>query len=135
MTTILEPEQTADEALQHHVPPDALANKHVRDFFYKAIKECFPDKIYWCNGSEYERQRLIADAVREGVLIELNQEKLPGCYLHRSNPNDVARSEHCTFVCAPSQGMAGPTNNWMESKAAYAKMSDLFDGCMVGRTM
>jgi Rrf2 family protein len=64
----------------------------------------------------------------------LNQEKLPGCYLHRSNPNDVARSEHLTFICTPSQDMAGPTNNWMETKAAYASCGRC-SGCMRGRTM
>src|SRR5437879_13730988 len=73
--------------------------------------------------------------VREGVFIRLNQEKLPGCYLHRSNPNDVARSEHLTFICTPSEEMAGPTNNWMDPKAAYATLRGLFDGSMRGRTM
>ena len=65
----------------------------------------------------------------------LNQEKRPGCYLHRSNPNDVARTEHLTFICTPSQDGAGPTNNWMEPEEAYAKLRPLFDGCMKGRTM
>ena len=69
------------------------------------------------------------------MLIRLNQKKLPGCYLHRSNPNDVARSEQLTFICAASEDLAGPTNNWMETRQAYAKMRGLFAGCMAGRTM
>src|SRR5687767_7630162 len=100
-----------------HVSPNELANEHVRHFVHEALKLCYPDRIYWCNGSDFERQRLTEQAVREGVLIELNQDKLPGCYLHRSNPNDVARSEQCTFVCTSSLDTVGPTNNWMESKS------------------
>src|SRR5881628_3611342 len=73
--------------------------------------------------------------VKDGTFVKLNQDKLPGCFLHRSNPNDVARSEHLTFICTPSQDMAGPTNNWMEPKAAYTKLRGLFHGCMKGRTM
>jgi len=82
-----------------------------------------------------EREGLIKRAVNDGVLIELSQQKLPNCYLHRSNPNDVARSEQCTFICTPGQDMAGPTNNWMEHRSAYAKLRDLFRGSMAGRTM
>ncbi|MGH7214338.1 MAG: phosphoenolpyruvate carboxykinase (GTP), partial [Tepidisphaeraceae bacterium] len=96
---------------------------------------CRPDSIYVCDGSLEERNRLLEQGVADNILIRLNQEKLPGCYLHRSNPNDVARSEHLTFICAPDQDTAGPTNNWIESKAAYAKLRPLFNGCMRGRTM
>ncbi len=94
-----------------------------------------PDRIVWCDGSEEEKKRLTEQAVKEGILIPLNQEKLPGCYLHRSNPNDVARVEHLTFICTPNKTDAGPTNNWMEPEEAYAKLGELFDGCMKGRTM
>src|SRR5262249_40368639 len=69
------------------------------------------------------------------VLIALNQDKLPGCYLHRSNPNDVARTEQNTFICTPTERLAGPTNNWMEPKQTYAKLRALFSGSMRGRTM
>ncbi len=78
---------------------------------------------------------MIEDSVRQGVFIRLNQEKRPGCYLHRSNPNNVARAEQCTFICTPAQDMAGPTNNWMEPKAAYTKLKGLYRNCMKGRTM
>jgi phosphoenolpyruvate carboxykinase (GTP) len=96
---------------------------------------CQPDEVYWCTGSASEKQMLLDRAVSEKVLIKLNQQKLPGCYLHRSNPNDVARSEDKTFICTPSKDMCGPTNNWMEPKAAYAKLKGLFAGSMRGRTM
>ncbi len=94
-----------------------------------------PDRIVWCDGSEGERQRLTKEAVDKGILIPLNPEKRPGCYLHRSNPNDVARTEHLTFVCTRSKEAAGPNNNWMDPKDAYTKLGKLFDGSMKGRTM
>jgi phosphoenolpyruvate carboxykinase (GTP) len=112
-----------------------LANEHVHAFVHHALRLCRPDQVYWCNGTAYEQKQLIAEAVREGILIQLNQEKLPNCYLHRSNTNDVARTEQCTFICTPSQDGSGPTNNWMEPKAAVNKLNVLFDGCMKGRTM
>jgi phosphoenolpyruvate carboxykinase (GTP) len=115
--------------------PELVVNKSVRTWLDECIELCGPDQVYWCNGTSHERQNLINQAVRAGTLIKLNQEKLPGCYLHRSNQNDVARSEHLTFICTPSPDMAGPTNNWMETKAGYAKLRPLFSGCMRGRTM
>ena len=94
-----------------------------------------PDRIYWCDGSEEERQRLTDQAVADGILEPLNPEKRPGCYLARSNPNDVARVEHLTFICTPTKEEAGPTNNWMAPNEAYDKLRGLFDGAMRGRTM
>jgi phosphoenolpyruvate carboxykinase (GTP) len=94
-----------------------------------------PDRVYWCNGSEEERKQLTAEAVKTGVLIELNQEKLPGCYLHRSHPSDVARSEHLTFICSRRKDDCGPTNNWMAPGEAREKVGALFKGAMKGRTM
>jgi phosphoenolpyruvate carboxykinase (GTP) len=96
---------------------------------------CKPDKVVWCDGSEEERVRLTRHAVETGVLIPLNPKKRPGCYLHRSNPNDVARVEHLTFICTPTKDEAGPTNNWMAPDEAYTKLTKLFDGSMKGRTM
>jgi phosphoenolpyruvate carboxykinase (GTP) len=110
-------------------------NEHVLKWVDDCADLCLPDKVVWCDGSLDERRALIEQGVREGIFIELNQQKLPRCYLHRSNPNDVARTEHLTFICTPGPDMAGPTNNWMESKAAYAKLRSLFEGCMRGRTM
>ena len=80
-------------------------------------------------------KRLTKQAVAAGILIELNQEKRPGCYLHRSNPNDVARTEQLTFVCTPNKIDAGPTNNWSEPAETYAKLHGMLDGSMRGRTM
>ncbi len=94
-----------------------------------------PDQIVWCDGSQAEKDRLTKEAVDKGILIPLNPEKRPGCYLHRSNPNDVARTEHLTFVCTRAKDAAGPNNNWMDPKDAYAKLGKLFDGSMKGRTM
>ena len=94
-----------------------------------------PDRIVWCDGSEEEKKRLTDQAVAEKVLEPLNPEKLPGCYLHRSNPNDVARVENLTFICTKTKEEAGPTNNWMDPREAYEKLGKLFDGSMKGRTM
>jgi len=94
-----------------------------------------PDRVVWCDGSEEEKSRLTEEAVRRGILIPLNQKKMPGCYLHRSNPNDVARVEHLTFICTQKKEEAGPTNNWMAPSEAYAKLTQLFQGSMKGRTL
>jgi phosphoenolpyruvate carboxykinase (GTP) len=116
-------------------PKTRTANDYVRAWVEECAQLCKPDKIVWCDGSAEEKQRLIEQGVQDGTFIKLNQEKLPGCYLHRSNQNDVARSEHLTFICGPNEDLAGPTNNFMESKQAYAKLRGLFDGCMRGRTI
>jgi len=94
-----------------------------------------PDRIVVCDGSEAEKDRLIAESLASGELIALNQQKLRGCYLHRSAPHDVARTEHLTFVCTDRQEDAGPNNNWMSPADAKAKLTPLFTGSMKGRTM
>jgi phosphoenolpyruvate carboxykinase (GTP) len=96
---------------------------------------CEPDQVHWCNGSKQERDQMLAEAVRQGVLIKLNQDKLPGCYYHRSNPNDVARVEQATFICTVEKEEAGPNNNWMAPKEMYAKLRGYCKGAMRGRTM
>ena len=96
---------------------------------------CEPDAIHWCDGSEKEKEHLTQQAVDAGILIKLNQEKLPGCYYHRSNPNDVARVEECTFICTRTPDAAGPTNHWMAPAAMYEKLYGLCRGAMKGRTM
>ena len=78
-------------------------NKTVLAWVEKQAQLCKPDRIFWCDGSETEKQLLTDQAVAEGVLIKLNQEKLPGCYYHRSNPNDVARVEQCTYICTETE--------------------------------
>ncbi|GAC1354038.1 MAG: hypothetical protein NVSMB47_07180 [Polyangiales bacterium] len=94
-----------------------------------------PDQVLWLDGSEAEKRRLIEHALATGVLTELDQKKLPGCYYHRSHPGDVARVEHLTFICTPTKEEAGPTNNWMSPEEAYGKLGKLYDGSMKGRTM
>ena len=94
-----------------------------------------PAKIVWCDGSEAENERLTADMLRDGTFVELNQKTFPNCHLHRSNPNDVARTEQLTFICTQKKEDAGPTNNWMAPVEAKDKLRPLFDGSMKGRTM
>ncbi len=111
------------------------SNAHLLKWVGEMVALCKPDKVVWCDGSEEEKKRLTDLAVQEKVLEPLNQQKLPGCYLHRSNPNDVARVEQLTFICTPTKDEAGPTNNWMAPAEAYAKLEKLYDGSMRGRTM
>jgi len=101
----------------------------------KAEALCRPDRIFWCNGSDAEKEFLIGEAVRQGVLMPLNREKWPGCYYHRSNPNDVARVEQFTYICTPLEEEAGPTNNWAPPAEMYSKLYKMAEGSMRGRTM
>jgi phosphoenolpyruvate carboxykinase (GTP) len=94
-----------------------------------------PQNVYWCDGSAAENERLIREMLASGTLISLNQQKYPGCYLHRSDPSDVARTEHLTFICSRQKDDTGPTNNWMDPRAAKEKVGALYRGCMQGRTM
>ncbi|MBE7092406.1 MAG: phosphoenolpyruvate carboxykinase (GTP) [Clostridiales bacterium] len=94
-----------------------------------------PENIMWIDGSHEQLEALRKEALATGELIKLNEEKLPGCYLHRSALNDVARVEQRTFICTSTEEGAGPTNNWMAPSEAYAKLGSLFDGAMKGRTM
>jgi phosphoenolpyruvate carboxykinase (GTP) len=120
-------QQPAETSLTNHAD--------VRAWVAEMAALCEPDRVYWCDGSEEERARLTKQAVADGVLIELNQQKLPGCYYHRSNPNDVARVEECTFICTPTEDEAGPTNHWMAPAAMYEKLYGLCRGAMRGRTL
>jgi phosphoenolpyruvate carboxykinase (GTP) len=94
-----------------------------------------PDRVHWCDGSDEEYHKLVEGMVRDGTLIRLNQKSYPGCYLHRSNPSDVARTEHLTFICTSRKEDAGPTNNWMAPKEAKERVGKLFEGSMKGRTL
>ena len=111
------------------------ANRAVLDWVHQVESLTDPKNIFWCDGSEAENDYLLGEAVRQGVLIKLNQEKDPGCYLHRSNPNDVARVEQFTLICTPTKEEAGPTNNWAEPAATYSKLHGMLKGAMRGRTM
>ena len=94
-----------------------------------------PDHVVWIDGSEEQLDQLRAQAVSTGEMIKLNEEKLPGCYLHRTAVNDVARVEHRTFICSRKEEDAGPTNNWMDPKKAYDMLYDIAKGSYAGRTM
>ncbi len=96
---------------------------------------CQPDRIVWCDGSDEERERLEGEAFATGELIQLNQEKLPGCVYHRTSVDDVARTEHLTFICTSRREDAGPTNNWMSPAEGYERAGAIFRGSMRGRTM
>src|SRR4051794_12885762 len=94
MTTNRDLQSNAGDGAARQHPQ--LANAHAQKWIDNCIELCKPDKVYYCNGSPEERKALYAQGVKEGILVELNQQKLPGSYYHRSNPNDVARSEHLT---------------------------------------
>ena len=94
-----------------------------------------PDRIVYCDGSEAENRRILDEMLRGSDSVTLNEKTYPNCYLHRSSPNDVARTEHLTFICAPDKDDVGPTNNWMDPEAAKFKIGALLDGAMRGRTM
>ena len=110
-------------------------NKNVLAWIEEAVALCKPDKIVWLDGSDSQADVLRQEALASGELLKLNQEKLPGCVLHRSDVNDVARVEDRTFICCHNEINAGPTNNWWDPKDAYPKLKALYDGCMKGRTM
>ncbi len=94
-----------------------------------------PDRVVYCDGSQAEYQRMIELMLGAGDTFALNEKIYPNCHLHRSSVNDVARTEHLTFICTPDKDDAGPTNNWMDPGAAKHKVGALFDGAMRGRTM
>src|SRR5262249_18997241 len=110
-------------------------NRKVQSWIEEQAKLCQPDQIFWCDGSAAEKDFLTRCAVAQGILIQLNQENLPGCYYHRSNPNDVARVEQCTYLCTENQDDAGPTNNWAAPAEMYQKLYGMARGGMRGRTM
>jgi phosphoenolpyruvate carboxykinase (GTP) len=101
----------------------------------EAVKLTKPERVVYCDGSEAEYQRMIAEMLRAGDSSTLNEKTYPNCHLHRSSPNDVARTEHLTFICTTDKEDAGPTNNWMDPGGAKHKVGALLDGAMRGRTM
>ena len=110
-------------------------NAAVKDFVAQMAALCEPKEIYWCDGSQAENERLIAEMVSQGKLIKLNEKLRPNSYLARSEATDVARVEECTYICSISKEEAGPTNNWMDPAQAKSLLTGHFKGSMRGRTM
>lgn len=112
-----------------------IENKKLQNWVKEMADMCQPDKIYWCDGSTEENDRLLQEMVDSGMAIRLNQKKRPGCYLFRSDPSDVARVEDRTFIASKKKEDAGPTNNWVDPDELKATMKALYKGSMKGRTM
>ena len=110
-------------------------NKYVLDWIKEMADMTKPDRIVWIDGSEEQAEALRAEAVASGELIKLNEDLLPGCYLHRTAINDVARVEARTFICTPTKEEAGNINNWVEPNEMYARLKKLYTGSMKGKTM
>ena len=114
---------------------EPTSNRKLIEWINECAALCQPDQIVWIDASTEQRDQLRAQAIAAGELIELNQVKMPGCYLHRTDLNDVARTEHLTYICTPAKDDAGPTNNWMSPEEGYRRAADIFRGSMKGRTM
>ena len=110
-------------------------NKSILDWVQTRIDLLQPDKVVWIDGSKEQIQALKDEAVSTGEFIKLNEEKLPDCYFHRTNPNDVARVEDRTFICTPTKEEAGPLNNWMDPDECYKTLDDIIRGSYKGKTM
>jgi phosphoenolpyruvate carboxykinase (GTP) len=113
----------------------AALNLDVANWVREVAALTQPDRIHWCDGSDAEFQQLERELVAKKELNPLNPASFPGCYLYRSDPSDVARVEHLTFVCTKNKDDAGPNNHWMAPNDAHQKMDALFAGCMKGRTL
>ncbi len=121
-------------------PPSGIGDKKptnqaVLDWVQDVAKLTTPDNIFWCDGSEKENDYLLGEAQKQGVVLKLNEQKVPRSYLHRSNTNDVARVEQFTLICTPTKEEAGPTNHWAEPSETYTKLNGMLKGAMKGRTM
>ncbi|MDD5449587.1 MAG: phosphoenolpyruvate carboxykinase (GTP) [Candidatus Omnitrophica bacterium] len=110
-------------------------NKKLSAWVKKMARMCRPGTIVWIDGSDGQRKALEKEAMATGEIIQLNQNRLPNCFLHRTSKDDVARTEHLTFICTKKKHDAGPTNNWMSPGVAYRRAAEIFKGAMQGRTM
>src|SRR4051794_6875531 len=111
-----------------------MTSSSVESWVDEVARTTHPDQVVWCDGSEAENDRLIDAMVSDGTLLRLNRD-WPNSFLHRSNPQDVARTEHLTFICSEKAEDAGPTNNWMSPADAQERVWPLYKNAMHGRTM
>lgn len=115
--------------------PAELLNQNVKDWLEAIVEQCQPEKVYFCDGSEKEYQQLCELLVQQGTFKRLNEKLRPNSFLAWSDPGDVARVEDRTFICSRREQDAGPTNNWVAPTEMKKKLSELFKGCMRGRTL
>jgi phosphoenolpyruvate carboxykinase (GTP) len=118
-----------------HVSSLASLDRNVSAWVDSVAKLTQPDHVYWCDGSQAEFQSLQRELIASKELLPLNAENYPGCVLARSDPSDVARVEHLTFICTENKEDAGHNNHWLAPAEAHARMDALFAGCMKGRTL
>ncbi len=110
-------------------------NQKLNQWVKEWAEWCEADKVYWCDGSEEENQRLLNEMTASGMAVKLDEKKRPNSYYFQSDPSDVARVENRTFICSKTKEEAGPTNNWADPVEMKESMRKLYKGCMKGRTM
>ena len=115
--------------------PSELQHTGVKAWVVEMVRQCQPKNVCWCDGSAEENDRLCRELEASGTFIRLNEAKRPNSFLARSDPDDVARVEECTFICTKREIDAGPNNHWMAPEAMKETLEPLFSGCMRGRTM
>jgi phosphoenolpyruvate carboxykinase (GTP) len=115
--------------------PEYIKHERLRAWVQEMMELCKPERVHFCDGSQEEYNALCAGLVEAGTFVKLDERKRPNSYLAFSDPSDVARVEDRTFICAPEQHDAGPTNNWVAPNIMKTRLLKLFDGCMRGRTM
>jgi phosphoenolpyruvate carboxykinase (GTP) len=112
-----------------------IDHEELRRWIWEMAGLCQPNDIVIIDGSKEQKDKLTKQALRDGDLIQLNQKKHPGCFFHRSDPDDVARTEHLTFICTPDRDQAGPTNNWMSPQKARDRAKEILNRSMRNRTL